>query len=132
MKKKQQVAFALAIIIIVAAAVAYEFISAKPGIWQVYAQPISGSGKQDTDPFIMDDMWRVEWVITVQSDPLFILEVYRKNDTGGYSWVTEVSATDVSAAQGILPVFCTGTFFMRVIASDETDWILVIEKHVPA
>jgi len=132
MKKKQQIALTLAIIVMVAAAVVYAVISAKPGIWQVYAQPISGSGTQDTTEFSMNNMWRVEWVITVQSDPLFILEVYRKNDTGGYSWVTEASATDVSASEGILPVFYTGTFVMRVIASDETEWILIIEEHVPA
>ena len=131
MKKKQQIALALAIIIIVVAAIVYAIISANPGRWQVDAQ-LSGSGTQDTTEFSMNNMWRVEWTITVQSDPLFILEVYRKNDTGGYSWVTDASATDVSASQGILPVFYTGTFVMRVIASDETEWILVIEEHVPA
>ena len=121
MKKQQQVALALAIIIIVAAAVAYEFISAKPSTWQLDAR-LSGSGTQDTTEFIMDNLWRVEWVINMQNDPLFILEVYRKNDTGGYSWVTDVSATDVSAAQGILPVFYTGTFVMRVVTSNEIEW----------
>jgi hypothetical protein len=131
MKKKHQVALALSIIIIVAAAVAYEFISAKPGTWQLDAQ-LSGSGTQDTTEFIMDNVWRVEWVINMQNDPLFILEVYRKNDTGGYSWVTDASATDVSAAQGILPVFSTGTFAMRVIASNETEWTLLIEELKPA
>jgi len=131
MKKKQQVALALAIIIIVAAAVAYEFISAKPSTWQLDAQ-LSNSGKQDTTEFIMDNMWRVKWVINMQNDPLFILEVYRKNDTGGYSWVTDVSATDVSAAQGTLPVPYTGTFVMRVITSNETEWTLLIEELKPA
>lgn len=132
MKKKQQVALALAIIIIVAAAVAYEFISAKPSTWHVVAPPLSGSGTQDTTEFIMDNTWRVEWVINRQNDPLFILEVHRKNDTGGYSWVTDVSATDVSAPQGILPVPYTGTFVMRVIASNETEWTLLIEEREPA
>lgn len=79
----------------------------------------------------MDNMWRVGWAINMQSDPLFILEVYRKNDTGGYSWVTDVSASDVSAAQGILPVFYTGTFVMRVITSNETEWTLLIEELNP-
>jgi hypothetical protein len=131
MKKKQQVALALAIIIIVAAAVAYEFISAKPGTWHVVAPPLSNSGTQDTEEFTMDNMWRVKWVINMQNDPLFILEVYRKNDTGGYSWVTDVSATDVSAAQGILPVPYTGTFVMRVTTSNETEWTLLIEELNP-
>lgn len=124
MKKQQQVALALAIIIIVAAAVAYEAISAKPSTWHVVAPPLSGSGTQDTTEFTMDNMWRVGWAINMQNDPLFILEVYRKNDTGGYSWVTDVSATDVSAAQGILPVFYTGTFVMRIVTSNETEWTL--------
>jgi len=131
MKKKQQVALALAIIIIVAAAVAYEFISAKPSTWHVVAPPLSGSGTQDTTEFTMDDMWRVGWAINMQNDPLFILEVYRKNDTGEYSWVTDVSATEVSAAQGILPVFYTGTFVMRVTTSNETEWTLLIEELNP-
>jgi hypothetical protein len=132
MKKKQQVALALAIIIIVAAAVAYEVISAKPSTWHVVAPPLSGSGTQDTTEFIMDNMWRVEWVINMQKDPLFILEVHRKNDTGEYSLVTDTSATDVSAAQGTLPVPYTGTFVMRVIASNETEWTLLIEEREPA
>jgi hypothetical protein len=132
MKKKQQVALALAIIIIVAAAVAYEVISAKPSTWHVVAPPLSNSGTQDTEEFTMDNMWRVEWTINRQNDPLFILEVHRKNDTGEYSLVTDTSATDVSAAQGTLPVPYTGTFVMRVIASNETEWTLLIEEREPA
>jgi hypothetical protein len=80
----------------------------------------------------MDNMWRVEWTINRQNDPLFILEVHRKNDTGEYSLVTDTSATDVSAAQGTLPVPYTGTFVMRVIASNETEWTLLIEEREPA
>jgi len=132
MKKQQQVALALAIIIIVAAAIVYEFISAKPSTWHVVAPPLSNSGTQDTEEFTMDNMWRVEWTITRQNDPLFILEVHRKNDTGEYSLVTDASAIDVSAAQGILPVPYTGTFVMRVIASNETEWTLLIEEREPA
>lgn len=69
MKKKQQVALALAIIIIVAAAIVYEAISAKPSTWHVVAPPLSGSGTRDTDPFTINNTWRVDWVINRQNDP---------------------------------------------------------------
>ena len=88
MKKKHQVALALSIIIIVAAAIVYEAISAKPSTWQVDAR-LSGSGTKDTTEFTMDTRWRIEWAIIRQNDPLFILSVYMKNDTGGYSWVAD-------------------------------------------
>ena len=132
MKKQRQVALALAIIIIVAAAVAYEFISAKPSTWHVVAPPLSGSGTQDIAPFTMDNMWRVGWAIDMQNDPLFILSVYMRNDTGGYSWVADTSETVTNTTQGILPVFYTGTFVMRVITSNETEWTLLIEELNPA
>jgi len=131
MKKKHQVALALSIIIIVAAAVAYEAISAKPSTWQVDAQ-LSSSGTQDIAPFTMDNMWRVGWAINMQNDPLFILSVYMKNDTGGYSWVTDTSETYTNTTQGILPVFYTGTFVMRIVTSNETEWTLLVEELKPA
>jgi hypothetical protein len=131
MKKKYQVALALSIIIIVAAAVAYEFISAKPSTWQVYAQ-LSGSGKTDSARFTMDTRWRIEWAIIRQNDPLFILSVYMKNDTGGYSWVADTSETYTNTTQGILPVFNTGTFVMRIVTSNETEWTLLVEELKPA
>ncbi len=129
-KKHQDIVLTLVIITMVATVIAYAVISAKPSVWQVDAQ-LSGVGNQDTTEFTMNNVWRVEWIITRQNDPMFILEVHRKNDTGGYSWVTDVSATEVSAAQGTLPVFYTGTFVIRVIASDDTQWTLVIEERVP-
>jgi len=134
MKKQQQVALALAIIIIVAAAVAYEFISAKPSTWHVVAPPLSGSGTQDIAPFIMDNMWRVGWAINMQNDPLFILSVYMKNDTGGYSdEVAQTSYMDTNSTQGILPVVHTGTFVMRVVvSSNDTQWVLYIQEPNPA
>lgn len=128
MKKKQQVALALAIIIIVAAAIVYEFISTKPSAWHAVAPPLSGSGTQDIAPFTMDNTWRVGWAINRQNDPLFILSVYVKNDTGGYSWVADTSETVTNTTQGILPVFYTGTFVMRVVTSSETEWTLLIEE----
>ena len=128
MKKKQQVALALAIIIIVAAAVAYEFISAKPSTWHAVAPPLSGRGTQDTDPFPINNTWRVDWVINRQNDPLFILSVYVKNDNGGYSWVADTSETYTNTTQGTLPVFYTGTFVIRVVTSSETEWTLLIEE----
>jgi hypothetical protein len=131
MKKKKQVALALAIIIIVAAAVAYEFISAKPSTWHVVAPPLSGIGTQDIAPFTMDNMWGVGWAINMQNDPLFILSVYVKNDTGVFL-VADTSETVTNTTHGILPVFITGTFVMRVITSNETEWTLLIEELNPA
>jgi hypothetical protein len=80
----------------------------------------------------MDNMWRVGWAINRQSDPLFILSVYMRNDTGGYSWVADTSKTVTNTTRGILPVFYTGTFVMRVVTSSETEWTLLIEELNPA
>jgi hypothetical protein len=68
----------------------------------------------------------------MQNDPLFILSVYMKNDTGGYSWVTDTSETYTNTTQGILPVFYTGTFVMRIVTSNETEWTLLVEELKPA
>jgi hypothetical protein len=130
-KKEKRVALSLAIIIIVAAAiVAYAVISAKPSTWLIDAQ-LSNSGHQDTTEFIMNNTWRIIWTINKQNDNLFILAVYMKNDTG-YSWLTDTSETDTNTTQGILPVRYTGTFIIRVVASDETEWTLFIEELKPA
>lgn len=132
MKKKHQVALALSIIIIVAAAVAYEAISAKPITWQT-VDTLSSSGTQDIAPFTIDNVWRVAWKIS-QEDPAFVLAVYMKNDTGGYSdEVAQTSYMDTNSTQGILPVVHTGTFVMRVVvSSNDTQWVLYIQEPNPA
>jgi len=132
MKKKHQVALALSIIIIVAAAVAYEAISAKPITWQT-VDTLSSSGTQDIAPFPIDNVWRVAWKIS-QEDPAFVLAVYMKNDAGGYSdEVAQTSYMDTNSTQGILPVVHTGTFVMRVVvSSNDTQWVLYIQEPNPA
>jgi hypothetical protein len=134
LKKKKQTAIGVAIIIIVAAAIAgyavYEVISAKPSIWLIETT-ISNKGRQDTTAFTINNPWRVAWVINSQNDQLFTLAVYVKNGTG-YSWVTECHETDTNTTSGILPVPNTGTFVMRVVASDETQWTLYVEAFKPA
>jgi hypothetical protein len=131
MKKQKRVALALAIIILVTAAiVAYAVISAKPSTWQMDAR-LSNKGHQDTTAFTMNNTWRIAWIISKQNDNLFVLAVYMKNETG-YSWVTDASETDTNTTRGILPVPYTGTFVIRVVASDDTEWTLVIEELKPA
>jgi hypothetical protein len=131
MKREKQVALVLAIIIIVAVAIAaYAVISAKPSTWQIDAQ-LSNNGSQDTTEFMMNNTWRIAWIINNQNNNLFILAVYMKNDTG-YSEVTDTSETDTNMTRGILPVPYTGSFVIRVVASNETEWTLLIEEPKPA
>jgi hypothetical protein len=131
MKKAKQDALVLAIIIIVAVAiVAYVIVSAKPGTWQLDTT-ISNAGYQDTTPFTMNNTWRIAWVINKQNDNLFTAAVYMKNGTG-YSWVTDCSEMDTNTTQGLLPVPYTGTFVIRVVASNETEWTLLIWELVPS
>jgi hypothetical protein len=130
-KKEKQTVLAVTIIIIVIAAVAaYEVISAKPSAWQTDAS-LSNSGSQDTTTFIMNNTWAVAWIINKQNDNLFTLAVYMKNDTG-YFPVTDASETDTNTTRGVLPVPYTGTFVIRVIASSDTQWTLLIEELKPA
>jgi hypothetical protein len=130
-KKEKQVALALAIIIIVIAAIAaYEVISARPSTWQIDDQ-LSNNGSQDTTAFMMNNTWAIAWKINKQNDNLFTVAVYMKNGTG-YSWVTDGSETDTNTTQGVLPVPYTGTFVIRVVASNETEWTLLIEEFKPA
>jgi hypothetical protein len=49
----------------------------------------------------------------------------------GYSEVANAAETDTNTTQGVLPVPYTGTFIIRVIASDETQWTLLIEELRP-
>jgi len=132
MKKKHQVALALSIIIIVAAAVAYEAISAKPITWQTVGT-FSNRGTQDIAPFPIDNVWRVAWKIS-QEDPAFVLAVYMKNDAGVYSdEVAVTSYLDTNSTQGFLAVSITGTFVMRVVvSSNDTQWDLYIQEPKPA
>lgn len=130
MKKKEKlVALALTIIIIIivaATVTAYEVISSKPGTLQIDNQ-ISSSGSQDTTEFTMDHTWAIAWKINKQNDNLFTLAVYIKSGTS-YSPVTDTSETDTNSTHGILPVPYTGTFVIRVITSDATEWTLIIEE----
>jgi hypothetical protein len=130
-KKEKQVALTLAIIIIVVAAIAaYELISAKPSTWQIDTE-VTNSGTQDTTEFTINNTWAIAWKINQQSDNLFLVAVYMRNVTG-YSEVANAAETDTNTTQGVLPVPCTGTFIIRVIASDETQWTLLVEELRPA
>lgn len=134
MKKKKQTALAVAIIIVVAAAIVayavYAVISAKPSTWQIDAT-LSNTGIQDTTEFVMNNPWRIEWIINKQNDNLFVLVAAIKNGTL-YSPVADASETDTNTTQGILPVPYTGTFIIRVIVSSDTEWTLYIEEFKPA
>ncbi len=127
MKREKQITLALEIIIMVAVVIAtYAAISAKPSTWQIDAR-LSNSGNQDTTEFVMNNTWRIAWTINKQTDNLFVLAVYMKNDTG-YSWVTDTIESDTNTTQGILSVPHTGTFIIRVVATNETEWTLLIES----
>jgi hypothetical protein len=130
-RKEKRVALALAAVIAVAAAIAaYAIISAKPSKWQVAAR-LSNSGSQDTTEFVMNNTWRIVWMVNSQSDNLFVLAVYMKKGNS-YSPLTDTSEADTNSTQGILPVPNTGTFIIRVVASDETKWTLFIEEFKPS
>jgi len=134
MRKKKQSALAVTIIIIVAAAIVayavYAVISAKPSTWQIYAR-LSNSGNQDSTEFVTNNMWRIEWIINKQNDNLFFVAAFIKSDTG-YSPVAEASEADTNTTRGVLPVPYTGTFVIRVIASNDTEWTLYVEEFKPA
>ena len=133
MKKKKQTTLAVAIITIVAAAIVayavYAVISAKPSTWQIEDR-LSNTGTQDTTEFIINNTWRIDWIVNKQYDN-FVLVVFIKNGTG-YSSVATASQTDTNTTQGILPVPYTGTFVIRVLTSDDTAWTLYIEEFKPA
>jgi hypothetical protein len=130
-KKERRVAYVFGIVVIaIAAIVAYAVISEKPPEWQLDAR-VSNSGHQDTTELMMNNTWRIVWVVNKQSDNMFIVAVYMKNATG-YSWLTDMSEEDTNSTQGVLPVLHTGTFVIRVIASDDTQWTLFIEELKPS
>jgi hypothetical protein len=129
-KEKQGALAAVIIIIAVAAVVVYAVMSAKPLTWQT-DDTLSSSGIQDSTEFTMDNLWRVAWMVS-QTDPIFVLAVYMKNSTGGYSWVADTTGMTTDSTQGFLPVPYTGTFVMRVIASNDTQWVLYIQERKPA
>jgi hypothetical protein len=130
-KKEKQAAFVLAIIVVViAASAAYELISAKPSTWQIYTE-VTNSGTQDTNEFTINNTWAIAWKINKQNDNLFLVAVYMRNVTA-YSEVANTAEADTNTTQGVLHVPYTGTFVIRIIASDETQWTLLIEELRPA
>ena len=130
-KEKQGALVAVMIIIAVAAVIAYAVMSAKPLTWQNDGPPLSSSGIQDIAPFTMNNTWGVAWMIN-QTDPIFVLAVYMKNSTGAYSWVADTSTMTTNSTHGFLPLYYTGTFAMRVVASNDTQWVLDIQEPKPA
>lgn len=130
-KKERQGALAAVIIIIaVAAVIVYAVVSAKPLTWQT-VDSISSSGIQETTQFTMNSLWGAAWTIS-QTDPIFVLAVYMKNSTGGTSWVADTTEMASDSTQGFLSVPYTGTFFMHVVASEDTEWVLYIQERKAA
>jgi len=126
-RKKQGALAAVIIVIAVAAVIAYAVMSAKPLTWQNDGPPLSSSGSQDIAPFTMNNTWRVAWKISPM-DPIFVLAVYQQNSTGGFSWVADTGVMTTNSTQGFLSVYYTGTFVMRVVASNDTQWVLYIQE----
>jgi hypothetical protein len=133
MKKNTEIALALLLVItLVGVAVVVYVAGRNPPTqsfdWHVAAQ-ISGAGRQDTTAFSMNNPWRVAWSIQKQSDNFFLLAVYIKNGTG-YSSIAEADETETNTTQGFVPVSYTGSFVIRVIAMNETEWTLQIQEPV--
>lgn len=133
MKKNTEIALALLLVIALVGVAVVAYVaginpSPQSFDWQVAAQ-ISGAGRQDTTAFSMNDSWRVAWSIQKQSDNFFFLAVYIKNGTG-YSSIAEADETDTNTTQGFVPVSYRGSFVIRVIAMNETEWTLQIQEPV--
>ena len=133
MKKNTEIALALLLVIAMVGVAVVAYVAGRNPPpqsfdWQVVAQ-ISGSGRQDTTEFSMNNPWRVAWSIQKQSDNFFFLAVYINNGTG-YSPVAEADEQDTNTTQGFVPVSYTGSFVIRVIAMNETEWTLQIQEPV--
>jgi hypothetical protein len=129
LKGRKLVIFSLLIIVLSIVVAAYIATNSKPavtGTWQIAAE-ISNTGKQDTTEFSMNDPWRIVWKIDNYTSTLFLVAVYTKNGTG-YSVVAEADAIDTNSTIGILPVKYTGSFVIRVVTMDDTEWTLQIQE----
>jgi hypothetical protein len=128
MKKKELAALSLSIVVIgaVAAFVIIRNPFAQTGTWELFSQ-VSGAGTRETTEFNMSDRWCVAWSIGNQSTRAnyFIVTVYARND-GGFSPIIETDESDTNATEGILPVDYMGSFVIRVVAADDTEWNLRI------
>ena len=128
MKKKELAALAL-FIIVIGAVVAFVIIRnpfAQTGTWKLFSQ-VSGAGTRETTGFNMSDQWCVAWSIANQTTraDYFIITVYARNDSG-FSPIAEADESDTNATEGILPVDYMGSFVIRVVAPDDTEWSLQI------
>jgi hypothetical protein len=113
--------------VVVAAYIATNNTSPSTATWQIVSQ-ISNKGRQDTTEFSMTDPWRLVWRIDSYTSSLFLVAVYAKNDTG-YSVVAEADATDTNSTRGVLlPTNYSGSFVIRVITLDDTEWTLQIQE----
>jgi hypothetical protein len=122
----------LLIIVIGIAIAAYLATNSKPagtGIWQIDTE-ISNKGKQDTTEFVMSNPWRIIWKMDkYTTSGYFLVGVYRQNETG-FSTIAEANAANTNSTVGVLPVEYTGSFVIRVLTSDDTEWTLVLEEFV--
>jgi hypothetical protein len=130
LKKKELVALSLSIVIIGAAAalVIIKNPFVQTGTWRLFSQ-VSGAGTRETTEFNMSNQWCIAWSIGNRTANYFIVTVYARNDSG-YSRITETDESDTNATEGILPVDYTGSFVIRVVAADDTDWSLRILQFV--
>jgi hypothetical protein len=116
-------------VVLAIAFAAYIVTNTKPavtGAWQT-VQEISNTGKQDTTEFSMNNPWRIIWKMDNYTSTLFLVAVYEKGGTG-YSVVAEADYTDTNSTTGILPVQHTGSFVIRVVTMDDTEWTLAIQE----
>lgn len=78
----------------------------------------------------MSNPWRILWKMDkYTTSGFFLVGVYQKNDTG-FSSIAEANAADANSTVGVLPVGYTGSFVIRVVTSDDTEWTLVLEEFV--
>jgi hypothetical protein len=131
MKKKVSVALSLLVVVIIAAIATYVITYSPPpenGTWELFDE-VSGAGNLDTNEFTMHNRWRLVWSVDEGGAYLFIVAVYTKND-GGYSLFAEVDKSRTSEYQGVLPVDQLGSFVIRVVAMNDTNWDIQVEEFV--
>jgi hypothetical protein len=131
MKKKVSIALSLLVVVIIAAIAAYAITYSPPpenGAWQLFDE-VSGAGARDTNEFAMQNRWRVIWSVDEGGANLFIVAVYIYSG-GNYSLFAEVDKSRTSQFQGVLPIDQLGIFVIRVVAMDDTNWVIRVEEFV--
>jgi len=89
---------------------------------------INGKGEYETATFQIVNPWRLKWNYTKTEHSVFGVYIYKKYEIEWHP-IAGQSSLETNATTETITLNYTGTFYIKVLATAQTQWKLTIQEY---